>query len=114
MTTRGELNKPMTLQREVETATEGGARDRTFEDITQVWGKIRTIRLAPIVRADRIEYPVIHRITVPWSPDYTEARRITYEGPNSVARTFSVQSWFDEDEAHEFLFFECEELQNKT
>lgn len=111
MTRRGELNRVLTLQSEVRTATEGGASDKTFEDICKVWGKIKTRKLAPIVRGEAIEYPVIHEITIPWSPSYTATRRILYEGPESVMRTFSVQSWFNEDEANCFLIFETEEIQ---
>ncbi len=111
MTKRGKLNKRLTLQSESRADGGSGSTTKVFTDIADVWGKIKTKRLAPVVRGDSIEYPVLHEIIVPWSKTYAAARRITYEDQNRL-RTFSVQTWFNVDEANEDLMFVCEEKQN--
>lgn len=83
---------------------EGGRKITTWVEIAKVWAALKPTALPAQQRAERMDYPISHQVTLPYSAPYLAARRIDYG-----SRRFSVKSVINVDEANVTIIFQCEE-----
>jgi SPP1 family predicted phage head-tail adaptor len=103
----GKFKHRVTLQSVSHVVADGGRKTTTWPDIATVWARIDPAALGPQIRGDRLDFPVSHKVTVPYAAAYRATRRIIFG-----SRVFMVNSQVNPDEESRLLVFECEEGTN--
>ena len=76
----------------------GGQTVNRWVPIATAWCQVRPLSAYERLRAMRLQLPVTHEVTVPWSIEYAHLsfkHRVNLNG-----RTFNIVSVFDPEEAH--------------
>ncbi len=100
----GKLKHRITLQSVSRVVAEGGRKTTTWPEIATVWARVEPTALGPVTRGERLDFPVSHKVTVPYSFSYRATRRIVYG-----SRVFLVNSQVNPSEENRVLVFDCEE-----
>ena len=103
----GKLKHRVTLQSVSRVVAEGGRKETTWPTIATVWARVEPSALGPITRGERLEFPVSHKVTVPYSASYRATRRIVFGN-----RVFLVNAQVNPGEENRVLVFNCEEESN--
>ncbi len=98
MSKLGAMRHRLVLQQEVKTADGGGGHGKTWSTYATVWGRLEPLSGAERLRAERLESPVTHRVTIRHRSGVTAAHRILFG-----TRAFNIASVRNPDERGRFL-----------
>lgn len=104
MTSIGELNRRITIEKKTRAADGGGGSNSTWSTFATVWARVKPMGGREIISADGKSHRLTHKVTVRFRTDITTDMRVKYNG--AVMDILSSQ---DEDDARRWLVLNCEE-----
>jgi SPP1 family predicted phage head-tail adaptor len=99
-----DLNRPVRIERPVETDNGAGGKVVAWVKVCDAWAKMRPGRGRETMIGGVLTAYTAEIITTRWFPGVTEKWRIVFEG-----RVFNIRDKADLEEMHQFYEFACEE-----
>lgn len=100
----GTLRHRVTIQSETRTADGAGGFTLTWADVATVWGAVEPLKGMERLRAQQIEAPVTHSVTIRHRTDVSTKERIKFG-----TRLFNIRDVINPDERDRWLELLCEE-----
>ncbi|MFQ5783607.1 MAG: phage head closure protein [Alphaproteobacteria bacterium] len=100
----GALRHRVALQSAVETADGGGGFGVAWSDVATVWAAIEPLKGTERLRAQRLENPVSHKVTIRYRGGVTAAMRLKFG-----TRIFDIRAVINPRERNQRLELLCEE-----
>lgn len=100
----GALRHRVTLQSAAETPDGGGGFTTAWSDVATVWAAIEPLKGTERLRAEQLENPVTHRVTIRHRAGVTAKMRVAFG-----ARVFNIRAVINPEERNRRLELLCEE-----
>lgn len=101
----GQMNKPIQLQKETVQTGAGGRMVSAYQTIESLWAAVSSRYHAPVVRADKVDYPVTINFITHNLAQYKNAKRIVWQD-----RIFEILGFDDPDGDDRYIEFKTREI----